>query len=62
MSLSEIKDQYKMHDEFTPEFSLNGIICYGRLINIIDGDTIVAVLPFKNDFFKFHIRMDGIKK
>ena len=44
----------------TPEFTLNGLNTKGRLVNIIDGDSVSIVLPVFNNFYKYNIRLSGI--
>lgn len=44
----------------TPPFSLYGTNTFARIHDIIDGDTMVVILPVFNHFFKFHIRVLGI--
>jgi endonuclease YncB( thermonuclease family) len=44
----------------TPFFSLKGLESYGRVVQIHDGDTLTAILPLHNSFYKFSIRLAGI--
>jgi endonuclease YncB( thermonuclease family) len=44
----------------TSYFSLNGIKTYARLIDVYDGDTIICILPFFNNFYKFHVRLNDL--
>ena len=44
----------------TPEFTLNGLNTTGRLVNIIDGDSVSIVLPVFNNFYNYNIRLSGI--
>ena len=44
----------------TPEFTLNGLNTTGRLVDIIDGDSVSIILPIFNNFYKYHIRLSGI--
>lgn len=46
--------------ENTPEFSMNGQECVGRVVNIHDGDTLTIVLPVFTSFFRFSVRLAGI--
>lgn len=41
-------------------FSLNGQEMYARVVNILDGDTIVAIIPLFGNYYKFYIRLYGI--
>ena len=34
-----MSEQLKKYDENTPTFSLKGLKTYGRIVNVIDGDT-----------------------
>lgn len=52
---------YREHDKSTEFFSLNGTKCWGRVVDIYDGDTIKIVLPFgQGSFYKFSARLYGI--
>lgn len=51
-------EKYNIYN--TSKFSLNGVSTIARLVDIIDGDTIICILPCFNQYFKFHIRLDGI--
>ena len=51
---------FKKHGIKTPRFTLNGLETYGRLVDIIDGDSLSIILPIYNDYFKFNIRLNGI--
>jgi endonuclease YncB( thermonuclease family) len=56
-----MKELFKNYNYNTPYFSLNGKKCYTRVVNIIDGDTIVLVIElFENTYYKFNVRLDGI--
>lgn len=44
----------------TPNLSLNGINTYAKVVNIIDGDTVVLIIPFLNRYFKFNCRLNNI--
>ena len=56
-----MKEIFKKYNYKTPYFSLNGKNCYTRVVNIIDGDTVVLVIElFENKFYKFNVRLDGI--
>ena len=42
-------------------FSLKNFETYGRVLNVIDGNTLSIVLPlFNKYFYKFSVRLDGI--
>jgi len=44
----------------TSIFSLDGTKCICRLVDIIDGDTFEVILKYKEDFFRFRVRLHGI--
>lgn len=50
-------ENYNIH---TTEFTLNGTFLPGRLVDIIDGDSIVVILPVFNNYYKYHVRINGI--
>ena len=49
--------KYNIH---TPEFTLRGFNTLGRLVNIIDGDSLSIVLPVFGNFYKYSVRLNGI--
>ena len=53
---------YKLHlyDKTTPLFTLNGISTFGRVVGIIDGDTLSCVIPLLDRYYKFNFRLNGI--
>ncbi len=57
-----IEEQLCLHGNETPHVStiLDGTTTVARLIDIIDGDTIVCVVPVLERFFKFNVRLNGI--
>jgi len=54
------KEDFKQYGGSTPELSINGLKCYGRLIDVYDGDTVKVILPTFNSYYKFTIRLNGI--
>lgn len=44
----------------TSFFSLKGKSMYGRVVNVLDGDSIIAIIPLFNNYYKFYIRLSGI--
>lgn len=44
----------------TPRFTLCGLKTNGRLVDIIDGDSLTIVLPMYNNYYKFNVRLNGI--
>jgi endonuclease YncB( thermonuclease family) len=59
---TNIKEELRVHGIQTPHISscVSGLYTLSRLINVIDGDTIVCVLPVLGNFFKFNVRLRGI--
>ena len=53
-------DWKKYNFSNTKPFSLKGIECFARVIQIHDGDTITAIIPLMNNFYKFSIRLARI--
>lgn len=53
-------DWNKYNFSNTKPFSLKGIECFARVVHIHDGDTLTAIIPLLNDFYKFSIRLAGI--
>ena len=53
-------DELKKCSIETPTFSLEGINTYAKVVSVIDGDTIVLVIPFLNTYFKFNCRLSNI--
>lgn len=51
---------FKNYGIKTPRFTLNNLKTYGRLVDIIDGDSLTIILPIYNDYFKFNVRLNGI--
>lgn len=49
--------QYKYD---TPELTCAGLNTYARVVDVIDGDTIVCIIPMFEKFFRFHTRLSGI--
>lgn len=54
------EDLSKHHDKNTKQFNLNGKILYGRVVSIIDGDTIKVVIHIFKEYYKFTIRLNNI--
>ena len=53
-------DWDKYNYNTTKTFSLKNTECYARVVQIYDGDTITAVIPLFDNFYKFSIRLNGI--
>ena len=45
----------------SPFFSLNGYKTIGRIVNVIDGDSLIIILPLFDKYYKFHVRLNGIE-
>lgn len=58
-SLSKEYD-FKNYDINTSEFTLDGSFLPGRLVDIIDGDSLVIILPVFDSYYKYHVRINGI--
>lgn len=52
--------EFEHHGLSTPYFSLEGLKIYARVVDIIDGDTIVVVCKLYDRFHKFKVRLNGI--
>lgn len=59
-SLSLHLDNLKKYDINTQEFTLSEKFLPGRLVDIIDGDSLVIILPVFNSYYKYHVRVNGI--
>lgn len=42
------------------KFSFENFVTQLRIIKIIDGDTIIGIFKFKNEFYKYNFRINGI--
>ena len=51
---------FNNYDINTSEFTLDGSFIPGRLVDIIDGDSLVIILPVFNSYYKYHVRINGI--
>ena len=50
----------KFNDTNTPLFSFNGVNIMSRVVDITDGDTIKAIINFKDDYYKIIVRLNNI--
>jgi len=48
------------NDSNTPQFSFNGINCMSRIVDITDGDTVKAIICFKDNYYKIIVRLNDI--
>jgi endonuclease YncB( thermonuclease family) len=46
--------------ENVPMFNLAGVKTYARVVSVYDGDTVQAVMPFGEQFYRFSVRINGI--
>jgi len=56
---SEIIEQLKTKDIKTPTLSLDGYFTIAKVVSVYDGDTCRVVIPYKDDFYKWNVRLDG---
>lgn len=50
----------KFNDMNTPLFSFNGVNCISRIVDITDGDTLKAIILFKDEYYKIIVRLNDI--
>ena len=48
------------NDSNTPQFTFDGINCISRIIDITDGDTVKAIISFKDSYYKIIVRLNNI--
>ena len=48
------------NDTNTPLFSFNGVNGMSRVVDITDGDTIKAIINFKDEYYKIIVRLNNI--
>jgi endonuclease YncB( thermonuclease family) len=48
------------NDINTPLFSFNGNNCISRIVDITDGDTVKAIIQFKDNYYKIIVRLNDI--
>jgi endonuclease YncB( thermonuclease family) len=51
---------FSKYDIKTPEFTLNGMCTNGRLVDIIDGDSLSIILPVFDNYYRYSVRINGI--
>lgn len=49
--------KYNIH---TQKFSLRGLCTQGRIVDIIDGDSLSIILHIFDSYYKFNVRINGI--
>ena len=47
-----LMNEFKKYDDKTPNFSLYGKNTLGRVVDILDGDTIKIIIPLFDSFYK----------
>lgn len=53
--------KYQSHTKFnTPRFSLTGFQSWCRVVDIIDGDTLIVIMEYNNNIYQFHVRLVNI--
>jgi endonuclease YncB( thermonuclease family) len=57
---SDQQHDFSKYDIKTPEFTLNGTCTIGRLVDIIDGDSLSIILPVFNNYYRYSVRINGI--
>ena len=56
----KLEEIFTKYDEGTSIFTLKGRKCWGRVVDVYDGDTIKIILPIFGEFLRFNARLDGI--
>ena len=51
---------FSKYDIKTPQFTLNGKCTTGRLVDIIDGDSLSIILPVFDNYYRYNVRVNGI--
>lgn len=55
----EILSKLKEKTLSTPLLSLEGYFSVAKVVSVYDGDTCRVVIPFKGEFYKWNVRLDG---
>jgi endonuclease YncB( thermonuclease family) len=55
----EILSKLKEKTINTPLLSLEGYFSAAKVVSVYDGDTCRVVIPFKGEFYKWNVRLDG---
>lgn len=59
--MEEIVNNFRnVNSSNTTIFTLNKYTTYARICDVHDGDTITAIIPLFNKYYKFHIRLNNI--
>ena len=59
-NINEQIKEFKQYNINTSSFTLCNLNLIGRIVNIIDGDSLNIILPVFNNYYKFNIRLNGI--
>jgi endonuclease YncB( thermonuclease family) len=60
IDLDKQHDFSKYNFDNTSVFTLNGVKLKGRLVDIIDGDSLTIILPLFGSYYKYNVRIMGI--
>ena len=58
--LNENLKEFENYGIHTPYFTLCNLNIVGRLVDVIDGDSLSIILPIFNNYYKYNIRLNGI--
>lgn len=58
--MEKVKEQFKQYGGNTPLFTLNGTKCWGRIVNLYDGDTFKVIIKIFDNYYKINMRMCAI--
>ena len=60
MQQIENKHDFSKYNIKTDQFTLNGMCTTGRLVDIIDGDSLSIILPVFENYYRYNVRINGI--
>jgi endonuclease YncB( thermonuclease family) len=58
--MNTIEAQFAKYNAKTPLFSLAGFDTFSRVVGVHDGDSVTAIIPVNNSYYRYPIRLDGI--
>lgn len=58
--LNENLKEFENYGINTPHFTLCNLNLVGRLVDVIDGDSLSIILPIFNNYYRYNIRLNGI--
>lgn len=58
--MSEIDELESLDPKSVKKFTFNNYNTFIRVIKVIDGDTITGIFKFKDTFYKYNFRINGI--